>query len=127
MTQEKINTTDCEIKMSNMERLLRRYFWTAIVIITGMLGSAFTWYDGKREAQVKKQEEKVNKIATASIKSDERLDKRITLQEERQIQSEKNQAVRDAKGEINMKWIMDSCSRIETRQTRLEAKLEKSQ
>ena len=119
MTQKTVTTTDCEIKMNKLENVIKKYFWIAVITLVGILGSSFTFY-------YQQQEKKINKIATASIKSDERLEKRIQTQETRQIQVEKAQAAMGAKIETNMKWLMDACSRIETKQTRIEARLERT-
>lgn len=104
--------------MSSLERNLRGLFWKAVVIIFGIsctVGGSY-W---------KVQSDKINKIAISSIRADERLEKRLDATEARQVIIERQQAAMGAKLDANMKWLMDTCSRIETKQTRIEDKLEK--
>jgi hypothetical protein len=110
--------TDTQKSISNLGLSLRRLFWGAMaVIIICSCGGFKFYYD--------QQEKKINKIAVASIKADERLEVRITKAEQRQIEVEKQQAAMGARIDANMKWLMDACSRIETKQTRIEERLEK--
>lgn len=129
MSQETVKKTECKDQMSNLEKAMRRMFWIAILAIVGLLGSAFTFYYNQQEKKIdsykKAQTEKINKIAVASIKADERLEVRLTKAEQRQIEVEKQQAAMGARIDANMKWLMDACSRIETKQTRIEERLDK--
>jgi hypothetical protein len=117
--EKTVKQIECKEKMSQLESLLRKYFWKAVVAIVLMGGGAFGFYYNQ-------QEKKINRIAIASIKEDERLEKRIAAQESRQMQVEKNQAAMTAQINTHMKWLMDTCNRIETKQTRIEARLQKT-
>ena len=97
---------------------LRRLFWSAVVTIVVLSCTGFGFYYNE-------QEKKINKIAVASIKADERLRIRIEKAEQRQIEVEKQQAAMGARIDTHMKWLMDTCARIETKQTRIEERLDK--
>ena len=129
MSQETVKKTECIEKMANIETTtqesisklglsLRRLFWGAMVVIVVCSCAGFKFY-------YEQQEKKINKIAVASIKADERLEVRLTKAEQRQIEVEKQQAAMGARIDANMQWLMDACSRIETKQTRIEERLDK--
>lgn len=104
--------------MAMMERGLNKRLWVILTSLVLGASSAFAFYYNE-------QTEKLNKIAVSSIKADERLEKRLKVTEDRQIRIESQQAAMGAKLEANMKWLIDACSRIETRQARIEDRLEK--
>jgi len=129
MSQETVKKAECIKIMSDLDTTtkesisslglsLRRLFWCAMAFITVTSCSGFAFYYNQ-------QEKKINKIAVASIKADERLEIRIAKAETRQIEVEKQQAAMGARIDANMKWLMDACSRIETKQTRIEERLGK--
>jgi len=115
MTELQTNTT---ASISKLGLSLRRMFWCAMAFIVVTSCSGFAFY-------YQQQEKKINKIAIASIKADERLEVRIAKAEARQLEVEKQQAAMGARIDANMKWLMDSCSRIETKQIRIEERLGK--
>jgi hypothetical protein len=116
MSQVTVKETECKDKMNNLEKSLRKMFWAAILVITGLMCSGFAFYYNQ-------QEKKINKIAVASIKADERLQKRLDAAEDRQRRIESQQAAMGAKIDANMKWLMDACARIETKQAVIEERL----
>ena len=116
MSQESVKTAECIEHMSTMDKSLRGLFWRAMVgvfIISSTVVGAY-W---------KMQTDKINKIAVASIKADERLGTRLDALNGRQINVERQQAAMGARIDANMKWLMDACSRIESKQTRIEERL----
>lgn len=131
MTQKTVTSTDCEIKMNNLENVIKKYFWIAVITLVGILGSSFTFYYQQQEKKINANHEqqtlKINAHAVASIKSDERLEERLKTQDvrhreemrrhsDRQIQVEKNQAAMAAKLDIHMANISATCARIEKNQ-----------
>lgn len=118
MTQQTVKVSECIHSMSTMERSMRSLFWKAVGGIFIATTAVFGGY-------WKIQEEKMNKIAIQSIKADERLEKRLEVNEERQVNIERQQAAMGAKIDANMRWLMETCSRIETKQTRIQEKLER--
>ena len=116
MSQESVKKAECIEHMSTMDKSLRGLFWRAMVgvfIISSTVVGAY-W---------KMKTDKINKIATASIKADERLGTRLDALNGRQINVERQQAAMGARIDANMKWLMDACSRIESKQTRIEERL----
>jgi hypothetical protein len=116
MTQQTVKLTDCQNNMSSLEKSIRKFFLTVALGAFTLLASGFAFYYNQ-------QAEKINKIAISSIKADERLEKRLDSSEERQRTLERQQAAMGAKIDANMRWLMETCSRIETKQTRIEEKL----
>lgn len=150
MTQQKVDETECEIKMNKLEKVIKKYFWYALITILGMLGGSFKFYHSiqtgrinshasasinsdktiklqvkynKEEfkEQLKAQESRIEKSIKAQ---DARSEKRFTFHEKRILQVEKSQATMTAQLSTHMKHILDTCNRIETKQTRIEQRFE---
>ena len=125
MTEKSMKQTECQENMQDLERVLKKQFWrTLMIIMTGVAG-LFGWYHTE-------QKDWIGRIASASIKEDERietesekadarLERRIEYQETNQREIEKNQVRLEATLEANMKELRTILSRIEANQAKLEA------
>jgi hypothetical protein len=113
MTQQSKTETECNIDMNT----LRDRFWKVIYALIGIMilfvGTAW-----------KINNNKANGIASASIHADERLEKRLDKQEERQLKMSEAQASMAAKLDIHMMNLTETCNRIEAKQARIETRLE---